>query len=449
MFEAGGLLAQLQKLECTDQIVVAYSGGLDSTVLLHALAGLRDQQQLPEFSAVHVNHGLSADAQAWQTHCEVQCERFGIPLVVEQVEVVVDTRGLEDAAREARYAALSKHLGAGSCLLTAQHLDDQAETVLLRLLRGSGVRGLGAMPETRSIGSARLVRPLLAWSRDELLEYAQQRGLQWIEDGSNRDLGLDRNYLRHRVMPLLGERWPRYAASFAHSAGLMRDANHALGEQARAELLRAGAKQGTLAVAWLLAQPESMRGEFLQEWARMLGLPAPGMRTIRQALVEVPNAGTDRNPAVQWGEPGARAQLRRYRGQLYLSALQPAHDAGLRIPWNVAPSTRLPDGSTLTAHRSLGKGIAESLVTSAVTEIRFRQGGERCRPAGRCGSHPLKKILQEHAIPPWERDRIPMIYADNQLIAAAGYFVCAGCVAGPGAWGWELSWEPVQLRHGD
>lgn len=446
MFDPGGLLSQLQKLQCTDQIVVAYSGGLDSTVLLHALAELRDQQKLAGLIAVHVNHGLSPDAQAWQVHCEAQCARLGIPLQIEQVEVLVESRGLEDAAREARYAALSRHLGAHSSLLTAQHQDDQAETVLLRLLRGSGLRGLGAMQETRAIGAARLVRPLLAWPRADLLEYAQRRRLHWIEDGSNRDLALDRNYLRHQVMPALARRWPEYAASIACSAGLMQQADKALGGQAKTDLRRAGAERGMLPVSWLAGQPESMQGGLLQEWARMLGLPVPGARAICEVLEHVLGAGKDRNPEVQWGASGTRAQLRRYRDQLYLSGRQAPHDPKCRIPWDVAPSTRLPDGSSITAQRRLGKGVAESLLVAGATEIRFRQGGERCRPAGRPGSHPLKKILQERAVPPWERDRIPMIYRDNQLIAAAGFFVCEGCTAGPGEWGWDLRWEPRSIE---
>lgn len=449
MFDPKGLLDQLQRLQCLDQIVVAYSGGLDSSVLLRALAALYSDGQIPAFRAIHVHHGISPDASVWQAHCEQVCGDLRVPLHVEKVVVVAGSRGLEDAAREARYDAISEFLKPGDNLLTAQHLDDQAETVLLRLLRGSGPRGLGAMREVRALGVGRIVRPLLCWGRVDLLDYANRCGISWVEDSSNADLHLDRNYLRHQVMPALARRWPRYAANLARSARLARDADQALQAAARSGLLAVNADNGSLCVDWLRGQPVPRQGALLQEWARILGLPAPGARAIREILNVVLVAAHDRLPEIQWGPAEARAILRRYRDLLYLGKLPQPHDASLRVPWDPKPATLLPDGSTMHAEQCRGAGIAASLLVGSDIEIRFRQGGERCRPSGRSGSHPLKKIFQELAVPPWQRDRVPLIYNGQQLLAVAGYFVCDGCVAGRDQRGWKLSWEPREIEAGE
>lgn len=448
MFDPSTLLSRLHTLHCTDQIVVAYSGGLDSSVLLDALARLRDGQQIAALRAVHVNHGLSPAAQEWQSHCETVCGRLGVPLQIEQVEVISGSRGLEHAAREARYAAISMHLHPGDNLLTAQHLDDQAETVLLRLLRGAGPRGMGAMREIRPIGPARLVRPLLTWRREALREYAQRFGVEWIEDSSNADLTLDRNYLRHEVMPALARRWPGSAASLAQSASLAQQADQAIAGHAESALVSIGAQRGTIPVQWLQSQPASMQGGLLQEWARMLDFPSPGSRAIRKILHEVLEAGEDRMPEVQWGDTGAPVQVRRYRDRLYLLSVPPAHDASLRFKWDPDTSLVLPDGSKIMSRRRVGSGIAERFLLTGEVEIRFRQGGERCQPLGRSGSHPLKKVFQEMAIPPWQRDRIPLIYQENELIAVVGLFVCAAYAAGPDEAGREVTWELPSIEGG-
>lgn len=448
MFDSDALLSRLKQLDSIDQVVVAYSGGLDSSVLLDALVRLRDAQQISALRAVHVNHGISARAQDWQSHCETVCELLRVPLQVEKVDVERGARGLEDAAREARYVAFLRHLNPVDNLVTAQHLDDQAETVLLRLLRGAGPRGLGAMRDVRALGPARLVRPLLHWRRDELLDYAKRRGLEWTEDDSNQDIDLDRNYLRHQVMPSLASRWPGYASSLGRAASLAQDADQALAGYARAELAKLGAERGTLSVAWLRNQAGSMQGGLLQEWARMLGLPLPGAKAIERILSEVMNAAIDGMPKVEWGPPGAPVEMRRYRDQLYLMAAPPPHDASLKLTWAVEPCLVLPDGSRLMAQRSVGVGIAARHLLPGGLEIRFRQGGERCQPVGRSGSHPLKKVFQELEIPPWVRDRIPLIYNENELISVAGCFTCEGYAAGPDEEGCEVSWEARSIEPG-
>lgn len=214
---------------------VAFSGGLDSTVLLHLLARLARSEALPALSALHVHHGLQTAADAWPAHCQVVCRSLGIPLRVERVQVAVGG-SIEQAARAARYRAFQASLGEGQVLLTAQHLDDQAETLLFRLLRGAGLRGLAAMPASRPLGGGRLCRPLLGVSRAELEAYAQTHRLDWVEDPSNQDPRFSRNYLRQEVMPRLASHWPQAAAGMARCAAHLREAEELLGELAAIDL---------------------------------------------------------------------------------------------------------------------------------------------------------------------------------------------------------------------
>ena len=217
---------------------IAFSGGLDSTVLLHLLASLAKIENLPPVSAVHVHHGLQAAADAWPAHCQSVCDALGVPLRVMRVQVSPGA-SLERAAREARYQAFMQVMEAGEVLFTGQHRDDQAETLLFRLLRGAGVRGLASMPEHRPLAQGHLVRPLLAFSRSELEAYAHQHQLQWIEDPSNADPRFSRNYLRHRVFPTLTERWPQAITHLARTAEHMAEAQGLLDELALMDLQRA------------------------------------------------------------------------------------------------------------------------------------------------------------------------------------------------------------------
>lgn len=446
MFEPDGLLQSLDRLGCNEGIVLAFSGGLDSSVLLDALTRLRDAGYLSAFRAIHVNHGLSDEAESWAQHCAQQCDARSVKLEVLSVEVRRGGQGLEAAARKARYAAFERNLFAGEHLLTAQHMDDQAETVLLRLLRGAGPGGLGGMRSRRTLGSAYLVRPLLGWGRSELYAYAKSVGLAWIEDHSNSDLALDRNYLRHKVMPVLAERWPAYAASFSRSADLIEETDRVLVRHARNLLLETGAEQGILPISMLQqTYPESMRAILLREWVRLLGLAVPGSQPVRRILNEVLVAGEDRAPRVEWGAPCERVELRRYRDRLYVGPLGPDPEVSEPLEWSGTPAVALPDGSSLLACPAVGAGVDERHLQSGI-EIRFRQGGERCQPVGRCGSHPLKKIFQERGVPPWLRGRIPLIFSGETLIAVAGQFVCEGYSASEKRPGVEFIWEPGPIE---
>jgi tRNA(Ile)-lysidine synthase len=417
---------------------VAYSGGVDSHVLLHALASLRP---LPGagLGAVHVNHGLQADAGHWQAHCRTVCRDLDIPYV----DIQADARAAagespEAAARQARYRALQAWLPAGHCLLTAQHLDDQGETLLLQLLRGSGVRGLAAMPSLAAFGEGHLLRPLLDSSRASLLAYARHHALVWVEDPSNTDTGLDRNYLRHRIVPVLRERWPGMSETLARSAGHCAEAAGLLAELAMqdiATLSQAG--PDTLSAAGLRQLPPARRRNALRHWIAGRAGMAPSAAVLSRVSDDILESRADAQPCVRFG----RHELRRYREQLYLLPQLPQPPSDQVLEWGLDGVLALPDaGGVLTASEVFGSGIRRSAVGESV-QVAFRRGGERCRPAGRRHHHALKKLLQEQGVPPWERRRLPLIYSGDRLAAVAGLWVCEPFSAGPGEDGVVIRWQ--------
>jgi len=417
---------------------VAYSGGLDSHVLLHALVQVRHRLDV-DIGAVHVNHALQADADSWEEHCGNVCRDLGVSYVSLRVDASAATGDSPEAtAREARYAALAEWLPAGESLLTAQHQDDQAETLLLQLLRGSGVNGLAAMPVLGGLGRGQLLRPLLGLGRRQLLAYAEANGLCWVEDPSNRDLAFDRNFLRARVFPLLQERWPSAAAALSRSAAHCAEAASLLehlGDQDLADI-RAG-REDRLSLARLLVLPPGRQRNVLRHWVRQATAAAPSAAVLGRLLNDVLHSRRDAEPCVRWGG----YEVRRYRDELYLLKQRPEPDSSRVIEWQLPQPLSLPDaGGVLHASRETGRGIRASAVASAV-RVGWRRGGERCLPAGRRQHHSLKKLFQEQGIPPWERARIPLIYIDDQLAAVAGLWVCEPFQARPSESGLLIDWQ--------
>lgn len=421
-----------------DHCWVAYSGGVDSHVLLHALASLRPLPGM-EVGAVHVNHGLQADAGHWQAHCLEVCRGLDIPCIALQVDGrAAAGESPEAAARQARYRALRAWLPPGHCLLTAQHLDDQAETLLLQLLRGSGVRGLAAMPSLVAFGEGHLLRPLLGFPRASLLAYARQHGLQWIEDPSNTDTGLDRNYLRHHILPVLRERWPAMSETLARSAGHCAEAADLLADLGTRDITAlAQDNLETLSVAGLQQLPPARRRNALRHWMTLRGGTAPSTAVLSRVNNDILGGRADAEPCVRFG----RHELRRYRDRLYLLPLSPEPPTDQVLEWDIDRALAVPDaGGVLTASRACGRGIRRSAVRRSV-QVSFRRGGERCRPAGRRHHHALKKLLQEAGVPPWERRRLPLIYVEGRLAAVSGLWVCEPFSAAPDEAGLVIHWQ--------
>lgn len=413
-------------------LVVALSGGLDSMVLLHALAAM-PAARIRGLRALHVHHGLHAGADAWQMHCEAACEALRVPLRTVRVDVPRDHgEGLEAAARHARHAAFADELEAGEVLVLAHHRDDQAETFLMRALRGSGVDGLGAMQAWRAFARGWLWRPLLAYPRAQLLAYAQAHGLQWIDDPSNDDTRFDRNFLRRRVLPLLRERWPHADAAFARSAGLCSDAAGLLDEGDAHALARLRtADPNILDRRALRALPAPRRARVLRCWVAELGLPPLPAGGITCIEADVLDARDDADPRFAWHG----ATIRAWRDLLHADRPYPVLPAAWRCEWDGAIPIRLPGGGEL--HLEGGRPF------DAPVTVHARQGGERITLPGRDHSHALKHVLQELGIPPWERERLPLVSNAQGELLAAGDLVYAAAFD---AWllqnGLRLRWLP-------
>lgn len=435
------------------RVLVGFSGGLDSSVLLHLLVCLRDQL-IPELKirAIHIHHGLNPQADSWVMHCQQQCKQWRIPLEVVRVSIDARHSGIEAAARTARYQAFSSHLAADEVLLTAQHLDDQCETFLLALKRGSGPAGLSAMAAKMPFAHSQLLRPLLAFSREILENYARAQQLQWIEDDSNQDDRFDRNFLRLKVLPLLNQRWPHFAQATARSASLCAEQEQLLDELLADNLQQLQNPEGALSIAGLLLASEAKRAALLRRWLAGCGASMPSQSQLQRLWLEVAMARADAEPQLIIGPH----QVRRFRQYLYL--LPPL--AEIRAPhltWATvlaAPdkTATVPEPLVLPANLGVLSFVADggqAVRAAAIGEeinIRFGLQGE-IKIVGRQHSRHSKKIWQELGIPPWLRERIPLLYFGEQLIAAAGVFVTQAGQANEGELCWHLDWNTAVLKN--
>ncbi|MCZ6912567.1 MAG: tRNA lysidine(34) synthetase TilS [Proteobacteria bacterium] len=397
---------------------VAFSGGLDSSVLLALMNSILAEWPDATLRAIHVNHGLYADADRWQSAAQDFARKLNVEFSVIQISVAGDAPGgAEAAARDARYRALTDAMAVGEVLVCAHHMDDQLETFLLQLMRGAGPAGLAAMPVVRDLGPGLLLRPLLSVSRDELSDWARRNAVAWSEDSSNQNQQFSRNYLRHRILPLLRERWPSAAGSAARSAIYCAEAESVLQELAEHDLGDPLAETAYLAS---VLSTEKLDGlsigrvrNLLRYWIRSQGYPVPGHGRLGEIIDSVVPAKADAEPVVRWSD----TELRRYRDRLYLMpSLAEAPDQVL--DWDTNKPLALPG---LLGHLELAQadsGSADGVLANRLLErhftVRFRVGGEYFRPAGG-RRRPLKKWLQEKGIPPWMRSRLPLVYCADRL----------------------------------
>ena len=389
---------------------IGFSGGLDSTVLLHLLAELAKCESLPAIKAIHVHHGLQPAAESWPGHCQQVCQALGVALQVIGVSVKASA-SLEQAARDARYGAFTQQLGVDEVLLTGQHRDDQAETLLFRLLRGAGLRGLTGMPVSRALGRGHMVRPLLDVSREELELYATTQGLSWVEDPSNRDSRFARNYLRNEVLPVIKARWPQADANIARAASHLFEAQQLLDELALVDLTTAKTASPlpwiavpSLALPALATLSPARQRNALRHWlAPLTRLPDSDHWASWDNLRD---AGPGGRPLWRLAD----GELHRSHGRIWWLSDNWSRSVEGVLPWPyVRQALILPDNGQL---------FIDGQAPSGQLEVRYRQGGEVLHIPGR-GHRDLKRLLNECEIPLFIRGRLPLLYRNDELLAVA------------------------------
>jgi len=373
-------------------------------------------------TAVYVHHGLQAEAESWAKHCKKTAENLGVDFKLLRVNAVASQgESPEEAARNARYTALKSLIGIEDALLVAQHRDDQLETVLLQLFRGSGLRGLSAMPKIMVFGQGVLLRPLLNVSKLAIDDYARVHALNWVDDPSNRSNDYDRNFLRNAVLPLLKQRWPACDKTVARSARHCADAQVLISALAE-DLFRQvfNATDNTLCISQLKLYEIAQQRLVIRQWFHVLDLKMPAQAFVERLLSEVLWAREKSDPVLA----GQGYCVRRYRDKLYClkqaapesvqDIVWPAGQTSIKVSWNQALSC-VPASA----------GICREQWQNATIVVKARNGGEKIRLPGRTGHHALKKLFQEAGIPPWERETMPLVYLDDKLAAVGDLWISA------------------------
>lgn len=435
-FDPEDLLSTLTGFEAVagkpQRFVIAFSGGVDSAALLAALAAVRHNHK-KSLLAVHVDHQLHADSAAWAKRAASIATTLQVEFVCETVSVASDAGlGPEAAARAARYGALASHVAAGTWLLSAHHRDDQAETLLLNLLRGSGPAGVAGIPSLRKFRDGWIARPLLQVARRDLSRYVEAAGLTPVDDPSNDDNQFDRNFLRNRLMPVLQSRWPNAGERLARSADFAREATELLTEVADADIAALGGVASRLPVSELRSMSRARRINVIKRAVDVCSLGPIPSTTLNGIVEELLTARDDAGPLLQWGA----FEARRYRDVLYL--LESVADSNF--------SGRDFDGGALDLGPGMGvlrlvsaegPGLSQRVVDAGL-RLDVRKGGEEIRTMDQPHTRKLKKLLQERGVVPWLRDRIPLLYSGDELVAVANLWLAADATEDPG---YRVEWQ--------
>ena len=403
-------------LSSYNQLIVAYSGGMDSVVLLHLLA--TNHQLRDKITAVYINHGINSQADQWDKFCKKTCEALMVDYLSQKInhQFSKTDRNLEKKLRDARYEAFSSLTPNDSCLITAHHADDQAETVLLQLFRGSGIKGLAAMSEKTTIQHTQLIRPLLAYPKAVLLAYANHHNLSWIEDDSNYNTNLRRNFVRHELLPLVKKKWPGVNTILNRTAKLASEATQLINLVAKQDLISVlNQNNRTIDILLLKNLTQIRQKNLLRYWLSELKLPIPSEVKINEVIKNAIYSNYDSLPIVTWNG----GEVRRFKNNLYAMSPLIYHNPQLTLSYHQQPIVLPGDLGTLCLE------IPNGLSAEAIT-ITFRNNGELIQLDGRQGKRKLKKLMQEWQIPPWLRNRIPLIYCKEKLISVVGYYDANG-----------------------
>mgnify|MGYP003387907404 FL=1 len=422
-----------------NKFCIAFSGGMDSTVLLHVMKNIIDEKS--QIRAIHINHNIVDNSKVWTKTCKSICKNFGIDIEIISLEVTHNGYGLEAAARDERYKKLKEKLYENEYLLTAHHEEDQMETVFLRMARGTGLDGLQGINEKYSFGEGIIFRPMLEVSKTSVMDYAKEHQLKWVEDSSNQDTHFDRNFLRKKIIPQFRERWPSIASSVSRLSQLSAQ-NIKILNQIAEEDIGPIANMNELPLAKLLDKSFERANNMLRYIILANGMSIPSMKTLQDGLKEMLDPETDKS-VIAWKD----YCIRKYKNHLYFlsnSDLEP-NKVDVRIPWEIGKTVNLGENiGTIEATFIHGDGLSIEKCKNKLT-ISYRQGGELIKPIGHRINKSLKNLFQENQILPWMRDKIPLIYYQDELVSVADLWFNQNYVASQNEAGFVVNWHKKMI----
>lgn len=419
-------LAQFQTTYATAPIKrwwIAHSGGLDSQLLLHLAARYLPAQQL---GVIHINHALQADADQWQLFSQQQAQGLGVEFYTQTLQL---SRRSEDAARQGRYTCFEAKLDEHECLLLGHHADDQAETMLFRQLRGTGLQGITGMPLARKLGQGYLFRPLLSVPKETLQQALSYLDVEFIDDPSNASDQYDRNYLRNQVLPLLKQRWPHAIARFLDNAQRLQQAQMLLDEYLQDDLAQVLTRPDQLNLRAYAKLSSLRQSAVLRYWLQTSVNQTLNQRQLDEIVSSVIGASNDAMPEYAL----LSCRIKRYQASLYLVASSSSAEAIERCCISSDGEYDLGDGCLTIS----------GLAAGVTLKLQRRQGGERCVPLGGSQYRQVKKLLQEQGLLPWYRERWPLLYRDDNLVIVPGVCVCAEEFTEIS--GFSVIWQPFSL----
>ena len=434
---ADSFLSVLQELDNVNKFWLAYSGGMDSSVLLH-LFYLNKEKIKHQIEVLYVNHGLQQEADDWADFCQKQCEDYDFSFTELKIsESCPKGESVEAWAREKRYQLIEDIMKPKDVLFSGHHKDDQVETFFLHALRGAGARGLSAMPLIKKKKDTFYARPLLIYSREDIKHYANEHDLIWQEDKSNSDSRYDRNYFRHKLSPIIEDRWPAYRETINRLIEHQKETRLLLDELAIEDINSAKHDNETsLDINIIKTLSKARQKNLLFVWLEQLGLQIPGSRHIEKIISDIIHSDLDKSPCVNWAD----VEIRRYKNTLYALKKLQDYDVDTEFKWQPESILNIFE-ETLMAKQGKGIGISQNKINEDNFIIRFRKGGEKIKPDNASHSKTVKQLFQERSVLPWYRNKIPLIYVNDELVAIPGFCVDKKYMAEKDEASWDIHWS--------